>query len=85
MKGWWNPRFPPVEWEEFKEVFLEQVFPPSDRFVKAQEFETLGQGPMSVQEYDTQFYQLAQFGLHILPDGRKDIGRFLRGLRSKLY
>lgn len=32
---------PPVEWEEFKEVFLEKFMPPSVRFVKAREIEAL--------------------------------------------
>lgn len=59
--------------------------PLSGYFVKAHGFKNLGQGSMSVKEYDTQFCQLEQFALHILLDGRKSIVRFLGGLHSELY
>ena len=40
----------PIEWEEFKDVFLGKYFPREMREVKVEEFFNLKQGSMSVEE-----------------------------------
>lgn len=63
---------------------MEQFIPQSVRLAKAQEFEALKQGSMIVEQYDTQFSQLARFASHILPDERERIKRFIMGLHPSL-
>lgn len=45
----------PVEWESFKEAFLDRFFPLELREAKMHEFINLRQGSMSVKEYALKF------------------------------
>ena len=45
----------PVDWEEFKEAFLDRLFPLELREKKIVEFISLRQGGMSVQDYFLKF------------------------------
>ena len=49
----------PVDWEEFKEAFLDRFFPIEWREKKMVEFMNLRQGGMSVQEYSLKFNKLS--------------------------
>lgn len=75
---------PPVEWEEFKKLFMDHFIPQNTRLVKAKEFETLKQGSMTIEEYDTQFHQLSSFTTHMHLDERLRIRRFVMEIRHSL-
>lgn len=71
--GWWKTwrngiatNAPSVEWEEFKKAFMDRFIPPSVRTARAQEFEHLKQGSMTVDEYDTQFVKLLEYDPHLI-------------------
>lgn len=52
--------------------------------MKARESETLKQGSMIVEEYDTKFNWLATYASYMLLDEREKIRRFVLGLRLSL-
>ena len=51
----------PIEWEEFKEAFLEKHFPHDRREVKVEEFINLKHDSMSVEEYSLMFTMLSRY------------------------
>ena len=51
----------PIEWEEFKDVFLGKYFPREMREVKVEEFINLKQGNMNVEEYSLKLSKLSKY------------------------
>jgi hypothetical protein len=66
-KSWWenystshpNPAF--ITWLEFYEVFREQYLPSELMVQKAQEFRTMTQGSMRVEEYERHFMKMMRY------------------------
>jgi hypothetical protein len=66
-KAWWdnytathsNPAF--ITWLEFCEAFREQYLPSELLIQKAQEFQTMTQGVMRVEEYERHFMKMLQY------------------------
>ena len=75
----------PWSWEEFSTMFLERFMPESTMEARAVEFELLKQGQMTVTEYDIRFTELSKYGSHMIPNERKKIKRFIRGLNNDLF
>ena len=70
----------PLEWEEFKETFLERYFPCEKREVKIEEFINLRQGSMSVEEYSLNFVRLSKYVPSLVSNPRDEMSRFLTGV-----
>lgn len=88
---WWKswsmsraPNSPPVKWDEFQRLFMEQFIPQSVRLAKAREFEALKQGSLSVEEHDTEFNRLCTYAPYMIPDEREKIKSFVFGLRRPI-
>jgi hypothetical protein len=66
-KSWWdnytashpNPTF--ITWLEFCEAFHEQYLPSELMVQKAQEFRTMTQGAMRVEEYERHFMKIMRY------------------------
>lgn len=92
-KRWWisertireSTRTEIVEWEKFKEIFLERFFPDSVKNDKAVEFANLVQGTMSVHQYAAKFIELARFAAYLIPDEEKKCRKFEQGLNEKIF
>ncbi|XP_073024337.1 uncharacterized protein [Primulina eburnea] len=75
----------PVTWQNFRETFLKQYYPPEVRLQKLSEFENLTQAPdMSVVEYTSQFNALGSYAPAIMADEVLKLHRFKRGLSSRI-
>ncbi|XP_073281980.1 uncharacterized protein [Primulina huaijiensis] len=88
---WWEAVSPamtatgPVTWQNFRETFLKQYYPPEVRLQKLSEFENLTQAPdMSVVEYTSQFNALGSYAPAIMADEVLKLHRFKRGLNSRI-
>ena len=53
-----------ITWEEFQTLFLRKFFPHYSRDRRYQEFLSLSQGDMSVEEYTSQFSKLRRYAPH---------------------
>ena len=67
-----------ITWEEFKTLFLGKFFPHYSRDRRYQEFLSLSQGDMSVEEYISQFSELRRYAPH--QDERDMAMRYISGL-----
>ncbi|XP_073064126.1 uncharacterized protein [Primulina eburnea] len=75
----------PVTWQNFRETFLKQYYPPEVRLQKLSEFENLTQAPdMSVVEYTSHFNALGSYAPAIMADEVLKLNRFKRGLNSRI-
>lgn len=63
---------------------MECFIPHSTRLARARGFETLKQGSMTVEEYDTDFNRLSTYATHILPNERENVRRPVLGFRPPL-
>ncbi|XP_049405072.1 uncharacterized protein LOC125868481 [Solanum stenotomum] len=70
----------PVEWELFRSVFLDKLFPLELREAKMQKFINLRQGCMSVKEYALKFIQLSKYATTIVADSRAKMDKFVMGV-----
>lgn len=48
------------------------------------EFLTLEQGNLSVGKFAERFTELAQHGIHLIPDEARKARRFVKGLKTEL-
>ena len=67
----------PIEWEEFKENFIERYFPREMREVKVEEFINLKQGNMSVEDYSLKFTMLSRYAPSMVSNPRNEMSRFV--------
>jgi hypothetical protein len=89
-KAWWdnytatypNPAF--ITWLEFCEVFREQYLPGELLVQKAQEFRTMTQGAMRVEEYERHFMKMMRYAPDDTNTDQKKQFWFLRGLYHSL-
>ena len=70
----------PIEWEEFKEPFLESYFPRERREVKVEDFINIKQGSMIVDEYSLKFSRLSGFSPFMVSNPRDELSRFVTGV-----
>lgn len=75
---------PPMEWEKDLGSVYGTVYTSESVPCKSSGIWALKQGPMTVEEYVTQFTRLARFAPHALPNERERIRRFIMGLRPSL-
>ena len=64
-----------LEWEEFKESFLERYFSREKREVKVKELINLRQGNMSVEEYSLKFILLSKYAPSLLSNPKDEMSR----------
>jgi hypothetical protein len=89
-KAWWdnytathpNPAF--ITWLEFCEAFREPYLPGELLVQKAQEFRTMTQGAMRVEEYECHFMKMMRYAPDDTNTDQKKQFWFLRGLRHGL-
>jgi hypothetical protein len=89
-KAWWDnytashtkPAF--ITWLEFCEVFREQYLPSELLIQKAQEFYTMTQGVMRVEEYEHHYMNMMRYAPDDANTDRKKQFWFLRGLHHGL-
>src|SRR5262249_25847810 len=89
--AWWDSTFRTIfqhragiTWDEFLRVFREKYFPRHVRDQKVQEFLSLSQGSMSVQEYEAKFAKLEKFAPSICVDEQMRAAKFVYGLKGVL-
>ncbi|KAH0765295.1 hypothetical protein KY285_001166 [Solanum tuberosum] len=71
---------PLVSWALFEEAFLGHFFPRELREAKVQEFLTLKEESMSVNEYSLKFTQLFRYASEMVADMRSKMSLFVAGL-----
>ena len=71
-----------ITWEEFRTLFLEKFFPRYSRDRWYQEFLSLSQGDLSVEEYTSRFLELRRYTPH--QDERDMTQRFVAGLSYRI-
>jgi hypothetical protein len=89
-KSWWdnytanhlNPAF--ITWLEFCEAFREQYLPSKLLIQKAQEFRTMTQGVMRIEEYEHHFMKMMRYAPDDTNTNQKKQFWFLRGLHHGL-
>jgi hypothetical protein len=88
--SWWdnystshpNPAF--ITWLEFYEVFCDQYLPNELMIQKAQEFHSMMQGAMRVEEYERHFINMMRYAPDDTNRDQKKQFWFLRGLHHDL-
>ena len=85
---WWNAvqrRFPEgVSWTQFKEEFLEKLYPTVYKDQKIEEFFKLELGTMSVTDYEKKFSELVRHVPLFCDHEVQKSKRFVVGLRKKV-
>lgn len=71
-----------LEWNRFKELFLEKYFPPCLESQMDINFLELKQGDMSIAEYVNKFNELARFAPHQVNTEARKARRFEQGLNK---
>ncbi len=92
-RGWYESMLsarptgsPPMEWNEFAQLFLAHFLPQSVQDSRAREFEHFVQTyQMSVMEYNVQFMRLFRYAPHLIATEKLRVQRFLEGLKSYLF
>ncbi|XP_022931688.1 uncharacterized protein LOC111437846 [Cucurbita moschata] len=88
---WWrdnktllNPEGEPMNWERFKEAFLKEYYPKSERLKKQQEFAHLVQGRLTVEKYNREFNRLKRFAPSMVDTEEKMTEKFVLGLVPRI-
>ena len=71
-----------ITWEEFRTLFLGKFFPRHSRDRRYQEFLSLSQGDLSVEEYTSRFSELRRYAPH--QDERDMAMRYISGLSYRI-
>jgi hypothetical protein len=85
-KSWWDSYYDShhdpahISWEEFAGAFREQYVPRQVMIQKAQEFRTMTQGTMKVEEYERHFTKMMRYAADDTNTEEKKQFWFLRGL-----
>ncbi|XP_058076397.1 uncharacterized protein LOC131224979 [Magnolia sinica] len=90
VEQWWksivhlvDPKFV-WTWEAFKDQFNRKFFPIAVRRQKANEFESLVQGEMSIADYEARFIELSHFTPHLVANDDLKVRKFEDGLCPSL-
>ncbi|XP_035542080.1 uncharacterized protein LOC118344789 [Juglans regia] len=70
-----------LTWERFNEEFDNQFFPESMKTQKAQEFATMVQGNLTVEQYATKFMELGRFAPYLITTEKMQAYKFQGGLQ----
>ncbi|XP_022933230.1 uncharacterized protein LOC111440130 [Cucurbita moschata] len=88
---WWrdnktllNPEGGPMNWERFKEAFLKEYYPKSERLKRQQEFAHLVQGGLTVEKYNREFNKLKRFAPSMVDTEEKMTEKFVLGLEPRI-
>ena len=73
-----------ITWQEFVEEFLEYHIPEGIMEIKAEEFRSLRQGLMTVNQYIRKFMKLARYAPEDVNSNKKKQRSFRRGLNASL-
>ncbi|XP_057969449.1 uncharacterized protein LOC131158600 [Malania oleifera] len=73
-----------LTWARFKDLFFERYFSATVRNAKMEEFISLEQGQLSVQQYAARFQKLSQFAPFMISDETKKASKFQRGLNKEI-
>ena len=73
-----------MPWNAFRELFLENYFPQTERNKKEREFIELTQGNRTVREYTVQFERLSRFAYHMIDTPEKKNRKYHQGLSLPL-
>ena len=73
-----------ITWADFQREFTNKVFPIVYREDMMNEFMTLVQGSMIVEEYERKFSELLRFAQFTVPNESEKCRRFERGLREDI-
>ncbi|XP_057950938.1 uncharacterized protein LOC131145766 [Malania oleifera] len=93
-KRWWvatklleeqRPMPMDMTWSKFREIFFDRYFPATVKEAKVQEFLSLFQGSMTVQQYVVKFIEFSCFCPYIIPNEAKKARMFNRKLRRDIY
>ena len=71
-----------INWEEFKEAFLDRFFPLELREAMVQEFINLKQGNSSVREYALKFTKLSKYAPFMVANPKAQMSKFISGVSS---
>ncbi|XP_057965433.1 uncharacterized protein LOC131155995 [Malania oleifera] len=74
-----------MTWARFSDVFFDRYYPASVIEARVQEFLSLSQGSLIVQQYAAKFIKLSCFYPYIVPDEVKKARMFERKLRHDIY
>ncbi|XP_070041562.1 uncharacterized protein [Nicotiana tomentosiformis] len=90
-RRWWQSYLlgrpagsPPMNWDQFTQLFLDRYIPPSEREELRGQFEQLEQGQMSVTDYEARFSELSHHALMILPTNTERVQRFVVGFHPNI-
>src|SRR4051812_20984433 len=83
---WWQDKKETVDltgmtWQGFKTLFLDKYFPPTEREKKEEEFKSLEQRNMTVDQYLVVFTRLARYFPELVSTEEKKARKFQKGLR----
>ena len=73
-----------MTWVEFQKLFMGKYFPETARHAKAQEFQELKQGAMTVMDYVAKFTELARFSDDYVATDMAKVRRFENGLKLSI-
>ena len=73
-----------MNWERFKEDFLKEYYPKSERLKRQQEFAHLVQGGLTVEKYNREFKRLKRFALSMVDTEEKMTEKFVMGLEPRI-
>ncbi|XP_042983274.1 uncharacterized protein LOC122312677 [Carya illinoinensis] len=73
-----------LSWERFKEEFDNRFFPDSVKQQKAQEFASLTQGSLTVEQYAAKFMALGRFAPHLISTQKMQAQKFQAGLLPRI-
>jgi len=73
-----------ITWKEFVEKFCEYHIPKGIMEIKVEEFHSLRQGPMTVNQYIRKFMKLARYALEDVNSDKKKQKCFRRGLNPSI-
>src|SRR4051812_11414439 len=70
-----------MTWQGFRTLFLDKYFPSTEREKKEEEFKSLEQGNMMVDQYLAVFTRLARYFPELVSTEEKKARKFQKGLR----
>ncbi|XP_042954687.1 uncharacterized protein LOC122291105 [Carya illinoinensis] len=73
-----------LSWERFKEEFDNRFFPDSVKQLKAQEFASLTQGSLTVEQHAAKFMALGRFAPHLILTQKMQAQKFQAGLLPRI-
>ncbi|XP_057976069.1 uncharacterized protein LOC131163490 [Malania oleifera] len=73
-----------MTWRHFREVFFERYYPAYVRNINMEEFMSLTQGQLTVQQYAARFMEPSHFASFMIPDEARKAWKFKKGLKKEI-